>query len=93
MTEDGEESAAAARADASSERKRKRKRTARACTPSRLESLVNGAYRAKLLAYASSWYHGRKSELDVAQVFGLDPDELGGRIEVWARKMSVAAAR
>jgi hypothetical protein len=50
----------------------------------------DGAYRAKLLAYASSWYHGRKSELDVAKVFGLEPDELGGRIEVWARKTSVA---
>lgn len=51
----------------------------------------DGAYRAKLLAYASSWYHGRKTELDVAKVFGIEPDELGGRIELWARKTSVAA--
>jgi hypothetical protein len=45
----------------------------------------NGAYRATLMQFLRSYYAGKLHELDICAILKVDPDELGKRIERFAR--------
>jgi hypothetical protein len=45
----------------------------------------NGKYRQNLLDYVTHFYTGRKEWTDVERAFGLTPEELGGKVEEFAK--------
>ena len=44
----------------------------------------NGKYRARLLEAVGEFYTGRWKKMEVRNAFGLDPEELGRRVEAFA---------
>lgn len=44
-----------------------------------------GRYREKLLAYVNAYYTGKTADLDIRRALGVEPTELGARIQAFAR--------
>ena len=45
-----------------------------------------GKHRAKLLLYVDAYYAGKTPDLDIARAFGMQPAELGARVQAFARQ-------
>jgi len=46
-----------------------------------------GKYRKQLLDYVTSFYTARSAETGIEKAFGLTPQQLGARVEEWAREV------